>query len=230
MSFMLATPDLLTAAATDLAGIGSGRQPSQRSGGDPNHRPDRSRRRRSIPGPSRRCSAPTARLTKPSAAKSRRSTAGYAAAEAANANPFLDAINAPFQTILGRPLIGGGADGTTNAQGVGTPRRRRWNLVGNGGRGGDSTAIGVSGGAGGDCGMIGNGGMGGNGGPAGDTVRKPTTLGPAVKAVAGGWLIGNGGTGGTGGFAGVAGGEGGYGGGGGPAIMFGTGEQRRHRR
>ncbi|ORB90043.1 PE family protein, partial [Mycobacterium persicum] len=43
----------------------------------------------------------------------------YAAAEAANASPLqalqdtvLGAINAPAQTLLGRPLIGNGADGT----------------------------------------------------------------------------------------------------------------------
>jgi hypothetical protein len=38
----------------------------------------------------------------------------YAAAEAANASPLqslLDAINAPTQTLLGRPLIGDGANG-----------------------------------------------------------------------------------------------------------------------
>ncbi|MGB9223717.1 PE family protein, partial [Mycobacterium sp.] len=40
----------------------------------------------------------------------------YTAAEAANASPLqplLDAINAPFESALGRPLIGNGADGTT---------------------------------------------------------------------------------------------------------------------
>jgi hypothetical protein len=45
--------------------------------------------------------------------------ASYAAAEAANASPLqtvLDAINAPTQTLLGRPLIGDGADGTAPAR------------------------------------------------------------------------------------------------------------------
>ncbi|WP_139805354.1 PE family protein, partial [Mycobacterium intermedium] len=49
----------------------------------------------------------------------------YATAEAANASPMqqlLNAINAPTQTLLGRPLIGDGAngvDGTGAARGAG---------------------------------------------------------------------------------------------------------------
>ena len=52
----------------------------------------------------------------------------YAAAEAANAGPLqtleqdvLGAINAPTNLLLGRPLIGNGANGFTNADGVGRP-------------------------------------------------------------------------------------------------------------
>src|SRR5689334_19943121 len=39
----------------------------------------------------------------------------YGTTEAANATPLqdlLDRVNAPFETVLGRPLIGDGADGT----------------------------------------------------------------------------------------------------------------------
>ncbi|WP_079097718.1 PE family protein, partial [Mycobacterium tuberculosis] len=70
----------------------------------------------------------------------------YAVAEAASATPLqnvLDAINAPVQSLTGRPLIGDGANG-----------------IGNGGNGG-SGAPGQAGGAGGAAGLIGNGGAGG---------------------------------------------------------------------
>ncbi|OBH02313.1 MULTISPECIES: PecA family PE domain-processing aspartic protease [unclassified Mycobacterium] len=92
----------------------------------------------------------------------------YAAAEAANASPLqaaLAAVNAPAQGLLGRPLIGNGANGTTNAQGIGTPGGAGGLLFGDGGRGGDSTANWAPGGAGGSAGLIGNGGFGGTGGP-----------------------------------------------------------------
>jgi PE family len=98
----------------------------------------------------------------------------YAATEAANATPLdtleqdvLGLINAPTNTLLGRPLIGNGANGITNAQGVGTPGGPGGILAGNGGNGGNSTAIGAPGGPGGPAGLfIGNGGTGGTGGPA----------------------------------------------------------------
>ncbi|ORA96353.1 PE family protein, partial [Mycobacterium intermedium] len=57
----------------------------------------------------------------------------YAVAEAANANPLqqlLDAINAPFQTLLGRPLIGDGFDGV---DGTGSDGQNGGLLWGNGG-------------------------------------------------------------------------------------------------
>ncbi|WP_336410048.1 PGRS repeat-containing protein, partial [Mycobacterium tuberculosis] len=78
----------------------------------------------------------------------------YAVAEAASATPLqnvLDAINAPVQSLTGRPLIGDGAngiDGTGQAGGNGG-----W-LWGNGGNGG-SGAPGQAGGAGGAAGLIG---------------------------------------------------------------------------
>jgi PE-PGRS family protein with aspartyl peptidase-like domain/PE family protein/PE_PGRS family protein len=98
----------------------------------------------------------------------------YAATEAANATPLdtleqgvLGLINAPTNTLLGRPLIGDGANGMTNAQGVGTPGGAGGILAGNGGNGGNSTATGAPGGAGGPAGLLlGNGGNGGTGGPA----------------------------------------------------------------
>ena len=60
----------------------------------------------------------------------------YAAAEAASANPLqmlelqlLDAINAPILALLGRPLIGNGANGAPGADGQGGGL-----LIGNGTR------------------------------------------------------------------------------------------------
>lgn len=158
------------------------------------------------------------------------SAAQYASAEAFN-NPLLAAINTPFQALLGRPLIGDGANGYTDALGNGTTGRAGGFLWGNGGRGGDATRIGGSGGTGGAGGMIGNGGMGGTGGPAGKIpievspgvfVLKDFRAGAGGTGGAGGWLLGNGGTGGTGGI-GVVNGMGGWGGWGGAASIFGTG-------
>ncbi|WP_261877534.1 PE family protein, partial [Mycobacterium marinum] len=115
----------------------------------------------------------------------------YAAAEAANVSPLqaaaqdmLTAIRAPAQALLGRPLIGNGADGAPGQAGGDGGL-----LYGNGGNGGTSTTAGVAGGAGGSAGLIGNGGAGGGGGAG------------AVggNGGAGGWLFGNGGAGGAGG-------------------------------
>ena len=119
---------------------------------------------------------------------------------------LLNAVNTPVQALTGRPLIGNGADGTTNAAGVGTPGGPGGWLAGNGGSGGVSTAAGVPGGAGGAASFVGSGGAGGIGGSG------------ATGGVggAGGWLAGNGGPGGTGG-------PGGLGGAGGSVRLWGTG-------
>ncbi|MEK0515622.1 PE family protein, partial [Mycobacterium ulcerans] len=121
----------------------------------------------------------------------------YVAAEAASTSPLqafedtvLGVINAPTQTLLGRPLIGDGAAGT-----VANPNGGAGGfLYGNGGNGFSQTTAGVAGGAGGAAGLIGNGGMGGAGG-AGAAGGAGGT---------GGWWFGNGGVGGAGG-AGTAG-------------------------
>jgi PE-PPE domain/PE family/PGRS repeats len=170
----------------------------------------------------------------------------YASAEAANlaafaANPaqsieqdLLNAINAPTQALLGRPLIGNGANGTTNAQGVGTPGGPGGVLYGNGGNGGNSTTSGAPGGAGGPAGLIGTGGTGGLGAPGGEggtagllwgTGGTGGFGGPAAPGGGGGsaLLFGNGGPGGTGGPAAgtLPGGIGGHGGAAG--LFFGNG-------
>lgn len=96
----------------------------------------------------------------------------YAAAETANATPLqalqtvqqnvLTVVNAPTQALLGRPIIGNGANGLPNTGQDGGPGGL---LFGNGGNGGTSNTPGGSGGDGGNggnAGLIGNGGNGGN--------------------------------------------------------------------
>lgn len=90
----------------------------------------------------------------------------YASAEAANAGPnMLAAVNAPAQALLGRPLIGNGANG---APGTGQAGGDGGLLFGNGGLGGAGGAGGVDGAIGRGGWFIGTGGMatiggGGNG-------------------------------------------------------------------
>ncbi|EUA01420.1 PE family protein [Mycobacterium kansasii 824] len=86
----------------------------------------------------------------------------YHAAEAANVSPLqqtLDVVNAPTQLLLGRPLIGNGANG-----GPGQNGGNGGLLYGDGGNGGSSTTPGQPGGNGGAAGLVGNGGAGGAGG------------------------------------------------------------------
>ena len=134
----------------------------------------------------------------------------YLSTEAANASPLqtlkqdvLGVVNAPTETLLGRPLIG---NGTIGAPGTGQAGGAGGLLIGNGGNGG-SGATGQAGGAGGAAGLIGTGGIGGAGG-AGAAGGAGGT---------GGLLLGAGGTGGPGGVGGGAGGAGGN------ALLFGSG-------
>jgi len=162
----------------------------------------------------------------------------YAAAEAANANPlvalqkgyaalqdgFWAVVNGPTEALFGRALIGDGASGYTDAQGIGTPGQPGGLLFGNGGRGGNSFAPGATGGNGGAAGLIGVGGFGGTGAPPIGT----TDGGTGGHGGMGGLLIGAGGIGGFGGSAvkvpsGTAPGAGGDGGDGGFFGFGGTG-------
>ncbi|ORB35077.1 PE family protein, partial [Mycobacterium persicum] len=116
----------------------------------------------------------------------------YAAAEAANASPLqtlgqgtLAALNTPAAAVFGRPLIGNGANGAPGSGEAGGPGGL---LFGNGGNGG-SGSPGKAGGAGGSAGLFGNGGAGGAGGAGASGGNGGT----------GGWLWGSGGAGGAGG-------------------------------
>ncbi|CKM83674.1 PE-PGRS family protein [Mycobacterium tuberculosis] len=109
----------------------------------------------------------------------------YVVAEATSAAPLQDllgVVNAPAQALLGRPLIGNGANG---ADGPGAPGGPGGLLLGNGGNGG-SGAPGQPGGAGGDAGLIGNGGTGGKGG---DGLVGSGAAGVSVVAVDGCWVM-----------------------------------------
>ncbi len=144
----------------------------------------------------------------------------YSGAEAANVSPLqslLDAANGETMAMLGRPLIGNGADGAPGQAGADGGL-----LFGNGGHGAKLLGNGGAGGAGGAAGGgLGNGGNGGNGGEAalignGGAGGDVGTSGSSRNFGDGGnggdaQLIGNGGNGGRGGVNGT-GGTGGNGG------------------
>lgn len=219
MSFVITAPGLVTEAATNIAGIGSSMVAANRAaaasttavlaaGGD-------------------EVSAAIASLFSGHAqyyqalgvqaeafhaqfVQALSTSAGaYTATEAASTSPLvilahdaLAVINLPTELLVGRPLIGNGANGTP---GTGQAGGAGGILLGSGGSGG-SGASGFVGGPGGPAGLIGSGGAGGmggfgaNGGPGGT----------------GGLLWGNGGWGGVGGPFGA-------GGTGGSALLFGNG-------
>jgi PE family len=124
--------------------------------------------------------------------------AQYASVEAANANPLqsiqqdlLDVINAPTQALLGRPLIGNGANATPHSGATGGAGGI---LIGNGGAGGSGSVSHPTGGNGGAAGLFGNGGPGGTGdllatagpaGPAGWASQQARAVTGALAARAG---------------------------------------------
>lgn len=130
----------------------------------------------------------------------------YTSAEATNTSLLnrleqgaLDVINAPTEALLGRPLIGNGANATA-AGGRGTDGGLLYGNGGNGAAGGP----GQTGGAGGNAGLFGNGGAGANGGAA------PTGGSPGLGGVGGrgGLLYGHAGSNGQTGAAAPPGGGG----------------------
>lgn len=224
MSFVIADPQMLIAAATDLAEVGSAVVAANAAAvpttGLAAAAADEvstaiaamfggyGQEYRAV---SARVAAYHSRFVQALAA----SAGSFASAEAANISvlqPFeqqvLKIVNAPTQLLLGRPLIGDGADASV-AGGRGADGGL---LFGNGGRGA-AGASGQAGGAGGDAGLFGNGGAAGNGGAG-----APGGVGGNA-----GWF-GSGGAGGNGGaaVAGINGGNAGLGGAGGRAgLLFG---------
>lgn len=116
----------------------------------------------------------------------------YLTSEAANASPLAavqteleSVVNAPAASVLGRPLIGNGANGTVTSPNGGAGGL----LYGNGGNGYTSTTGGTAG-NGGAAGLFGNGGTGGN-------TTSTTQFGGTGGA--GGLISGTAGANGTGG-------------------------------
>ncbi len=161
MSFVVTIPEALAAVATDLAGIGSTIGTANAAAAVPTTTV--------LAAAADEVSAAMAALFSGHAQAYqalsaqaalfheqfvRALTAGagsYAAAEAASAAPLegvLDVINAPALALLGRPLIGNGANG---APGTGANGGDGGILIGNGGAGG-SGAAGMPGGNGGAAG------------------------------------------------------------------------------
>lgn len=210
MSFVIANPEMLAAAATDLAGIRSAISAATAAAAAPTIQV-------AAAGADEVSLAISALFGQHAQAYQALSaqatifhdqfvqalTSGgnlYAAAESHTVEQMvLNAINAPTQTLFGRPLIGDGANGTAE-----NPDGQNGGLLfGNGGNGFTQTTAGVAGGNGGSAGLIGNGGAGGGGGNGG-AIFNAGTPGAA----------GTGGDGGVGG-TGAAGGKGGAGGSGG---------------
>jgi PE family len=103
----------------------------------------------------------------------------YASAEATNAQAtLLGAINSPAESLFDRPLIGNGANGAPGHNG-----QPGGFLYGNGGNGGAASGS-LHAGNGGAAGLIGNGGTGGS---------SSGTGGNGGNGGAGGLLIGKGG-------------------------------------
>ncbi|MGV7377354.1 PE family protein, partial [Mycobacterium kansasii] len=173
MSYLVAAPDMLAAAAADLAGVGSALNAANASAG--------ASTTTVLAAGADEVSGAIAALFAGYAqqyqALSVQATAfheqfvqavstgagAYLQTELANAEQnLLNGINAPVQAALGRPLIGNGADGTAANPNGGAGGL----LYGNGGNGFSQTKAGAAGGAGGAAGLIGNGGAGGAGGPS----------------------------------------------------------------
>ncbi|WP_254893911.1 PE family protein, partial [Mycobacterium kansasii] len=146
MSFVIASSEMMAAAATDLAGIGSSISAANAAAAAPTAGV--------VVAAADEVSAGVAALFSAYAQAYQKLgtqvagfhaqlvqalTAGagaYASTEAANVEQtLLNAINAPTQAFLGRPLIGNGANG-----GPGQPGGPGGLLLGNGGNGGNGGA------------------------------------------------------------------------------------------
>lgn len=190
MSFVIAVPEFLSAAATDLANLGSTISAANAAASIPTTgvlaagADDVSAAIAALFGAHAQAyqtiSAQAATFHAQFVQTLSAGAGAYANAEAANVQQsLLNAINAPTQALLGRPLIGDGADGTAPGQNGGAGGL----LYGNGGNGAAGVNAGIAGGSGGAAGLIGNGGSGGAGGAgaAGGSGGQ------------GGWFIGTGG-------------------------------------
>ena len=236
MSFLIAAPELVTAAATDLANIGSTITEANAFALVPTTGV--------VAAGADEVSAAIASLFSGHAAAFQTlsakaaafheqfvqllngGAASYAQTEAANAEQaLLNAVNEPTMALVGRPLIGNGANG---APGTGENGEDGGILFGNGGSGGSGAngTTGANGGNGGDGGLFGSGGAGGAGG-------NGSLVGGNGGNGGSGGLFGAGGAGGAGGQGANLGGNGGNGGAAGlfaPGGPVGGSTRRRGRR
>ena len=203
MSYVSAISELVTAAAADLAGIGSAIEGANVAAAGPTTnllaaaQDEVSTAIAALFGTHARefqaLSAQAAAFHNQFTQALSKSAGSYSLAEAANSSllhTLLNDVNTPTEELFGRPLIGNG----TNADpGTGLPGGAGGLLIGNGGNGG-SGAPGQAGGAGGAAGLFGHGGSGGTGGSS--STGTATTGGAGGS---GGLLIGSGGAGGAGG-------------------------------
>ena len=219
MSYVIAAPDIITAAATDLANIGSTVSAANTAAA--------TRTTGVLAAAEDEVSAAIAALFSThgqgyqalgaQAAAFHEQfvqalTAGagsYAGAEAANvaaftANPvqtvqqdLLSAINAPSLALTGRPLIGNGTNGAPGTGANGAPGG--W-LLGNGGAGGSGAAGGDGPGNGGNGGASGLWGTAGPAGPAASRDSGRRRGGAGGNGGSGEPLFGAGGAGGAGGL------------------------------
>ncbi|WP_156748356.1 PE family protein, partial [Mycobacterium sp. E3198] len=149
MSFVIAAPEIIGSAAADLAGIGSTIAAANAAVAAPTTAvlaaaaDEVSQAVAALLGAHgaeyQALSAQVAALHGDFVRAVAAGGASYALAEAANTSPLqtleqdlLGAVNAPTQALLGRPLIGNGANGTTVA-GVGQPGGAGGLLYGDGG-------------------------------------------------------------------------------------------------
>ncbi|WP_142400979.1 PE family protein, partial [Mycobacterium marinum] len=197
MGYVVAAPEILSVAASDLANIGSALQAANAAATTPTvsvlaaAADEVSEAIAELFGTYARdyqaISAQAARFHAEFVQAVNADAEWYSATEVANASPLqtlLGAVNAQTEAMIGRPLIGNGADGTAaspNGQAGGL-------LYGNGGNGYSQTEGGLTGGRGGGAGLIGNGGAGGVGGAS---AAGPGGAGGAGGS--GGWLYGSGG-------------------------------------
>ncbi|OQZ87774.1 PE family protein, partial [Mycobacterium alsense] len=162
MSFLFAMPEMVSAAASDLAGIGSGLSAANTAAAAtttvlvPAAADEVSAAIAAVFGGHAQAfqavSAQAAAFQEQFVQALGGGAGAYAAAEATNAQQALmGAVNAPAQALVGRPLIGDGANGAPGSGANGGAGGLLW---GNGGNGGSGTA-GQAGGKGGSAGLFG---------------------------------------------------------------------------
>jgi PE family len=174
MSFVIAAPEYLTAAVSDLANIGSSISSANTAalaptmGVLPAGADEVSAAIAALFGSHAQAyqalSAQAASFHSQFVALMNGGAAQYAMTEAANATPWqtvehdlLGAVNAPTQALVGRPLIGNGPNAAPGSGANGAPGGI---LIGNGGAGGSGSISHPTGGNGGAAGLFGNGGPG----------------------------------------------------------------------